>query len=57
MHLAGSTAPLDADRRRMARLIHDAGSRGMGTQFGLHLLHEVRGSSASEARGLKMASE
>ncbi|DAC15903.1 MAG TPA: CofH family radical SAM protein [Candidatus Poseidoniaceae archaeon] len=26
MHLAGSTAPLDADKRRMARLIEDAGA-------------------------------
>ena len=25
MHLAGSTAPLDHDRAKLARLIHDAG--------------------------------
>lgn len=57
MHLAGSTAPLDADRRRMARLIQDAGAEPWERNSDYTSFSRYVAPPLPKRRGLKMASE
>jgi len=57
MHLAGSTAPLDADRRQMARLINDAGAEAWERNSDYTSFTRYVAPPLPKRRGLKMASE
>jgi aminodeoxyfutalosine synthase len=57
MHLAGSTAPLDADRRRMARLIQDAGAEPYERNSDYTSFTRYVAPPMPKRRGLTMASE
>ena len=57
MHLAGSTAPLDADRRRMARLIEDAGAEPYERNSDYTTFTRYVAPPVPKRRGLTMASE